>query len=132
MKQFKISLEYLVGSHATKKLQRLLKQYFAGKKVSFDLRLDLSSGTKFQQKVWLALKKIPYGETRSYRWIANQIGKPKAVRAVGNALGANPLPIILPCHRVIASDGTLGGFGGGLKWKRHLLKLEKEGRRAAP
>ncbi len=87
--------------------------------------MDLSSGTSFQQKVWRALTKIPRGQTRSYAWVARQIGKPKAVRAVGAACGANPVPVIVPCHRVIASDGSFGGFGGGLPMKRQLLRLER-------
>ena len=86
--------------------------------------MDLSSGTSFQQKVWRALTKIPRGQTRSYKWVAQKIGKPNATRAVGTACGANPVPVIIPCHRVIASDGSLGGFGGGLPMKRRLLRLE--------
>jgi O-6-methylguanine DNA methyltransferase len=105
-------------------LGRQLKAYLAGKPVRFNYRLDLSSGTPFQQKVWRAMLTIPRGETRSYAWIAKRIGKPKAARAVGAACGANPVPIIVPCHRVLASDGTLGGFGGGLALKKQLLKLE--------
>lgn len=101
-----------------------LKAYLSGKAVRFNCRLDLSAGTAFQQKAWRAMLTIPRGETRSYAWIAKKIGKPRAARAVGAACGANPVPIIVPCHRVIASDGSLGGFGGGLPLKRRLLKLE--------
>jgi O-6-methylguanine DNA methyltransferase len=90
--------------------------------------MDLSSGTDFQRRVWRALQKIPRGQTRSYGWVARKIGRPKAARAVGTACGANPVPIIIPCHRVIASDGSLGGFGGGLPLKRRLLALEKAAR----
>ena len=86
--------------------------------------MDLSSGTDFQRKVWSTLRKIPRGQTRSYAWLAQQVGKPKATRAVGAACGANPIPVVIPCHRVIASDGSLGGFGGGLPIKRRLLQLE--------
>ena len=86
--------------------------------------LDLSTGTVFQQKVWNALSKIALGDTRSYAQIAKAIRKPKAVRAVGGACGANPIPVLIPCHRVLASGGGLGGFGGGLKWKRLLLARE--------
>ena len=86
--------------------------------------MDLSNYTPFQRSVWKALQKIPVGETRSYQWVAKKIGKPKAVRAVGQAVGANPIPIIIPCHRVIRSDGTIGGFSSGLKWKRFLLTTE--------
>ena len=81
-------------------------------------------GTPFQKKVWKAIATIPYGETRSYKWIAQKIGHPKAVRAVGQACGANPFPFIIPCHRVVASNGKIGGFSLGLKLKRRLLKLE--------
>lgn len=101
-----------------------LQRYSSGRPVHFKLPLDLTCGTPFQQKVWRALCKIPRGQTRSYAWIARQIGQPKAARAVGAACGANPIPIIVPCHRVIASDGSLGGYSGGLERKRQLLKLE--------
>ncbi len=85
--------------------------------------------TPFQRKVWNAVKAIPYGETRSYKWVAKKIGNPKAARAVGQALKRNPLLIIIPCHRVICSDGKLGGFSQGLKKKRELLKLERQSHR---
>lgn len=85
------------------------------------------AGTPFQKKVWRAIQKIPYGETRSYLWIAKKIGKPKAMRAVGQACGANPLPLLIPCHRVVASHQKIGGFTGGLLLKRRLLQLEKQG-----
>jgi len=100
-----------------------LKAYFRGKLQRFDLRLDLH-GTRFQQKVWRALRSIPYGQTRSYRDVACKIGSPKAVRAVGGATGRNPVAIVIPCHRVIAADGSLGGFGCGLPTKRLLLGVE--------
>ena len=109
---------------ATGKFSRQLQAYAAGKAIKFGCRLDLSAGTPFQQKVWRALQTIPRGETRSYAWVAKAIGKPKAARAVGAACGANPVPIIVPCHRVVASDGSLGGFSGGLALKKRLLKLE--------
>jgi methylated-DNA-[protein]-cysteine S-methyltransferase len=101
-----------------------LKLYFNGYKTSFPDDLDLSAGTEFQRKVWEATRLIPYGETRSYSWIAEKIGNRNAVRAVGHALGQNPLPIIIPCHRVLNKDGGLGGYGGGLELKRYLLWLE--------
>lgn len=107
-------------------LARKLHQYAEGKPVHWEIPVDLSTGTIFQRKVWHALTKIPYGETRSYGWIAKQIGKPKASRAVGAACGANPVPVIVPCHRVIAGDGSIGGFGGGLPMKRRLLALERD------
>ena len=97
--------------------------YFRGELREFDLPLD-PSGTAFQQQVWAAVARIPYGETCSYGEIAAAIGKPAAVRAVGLANGANPLPIVIPCHRVIASDGSIGGYSGGLTIKHRLLALE--------
>ena len=100
------------------------KVYFAGGKVNFPDELDLSGATPFQHRVWESTRFIPYGETRSYLWVARQIGRPGAVRAVGQSLGKNPLSIIVPCHRVIASDGGLGGFGGGVEMKKYLLRLE--------
>jgi methylated-DNA-[protein]-cysteine S-methyltransferase len=105
-------------------LKRQLQRYVAGQPVRWKVPLDLSSGTEFQQKVWRVLTTIPRGETRSYGWVAKKVGKPKASRAVGAACGANPVPIIVPCHRVIAGDGSLGGFGGGLPMKRQLLRSE--------
>lgn len=102
---------------------RQLRLYFTGELQTFDLPLDLI-GTEFQKRVWGALVTIPYGETRSYSEIAAQIGAPRAVRAVGAANGRNPIPIIVPCHRVIGASGNLVGFGGGLEWKRLLLGLE--------
>lgn len=86
--------------------------------------LDLSGGTKFQRSVWAALRKIKVGATQSYREIAAVIGNPKAVRAVGGACGANPIPLLVPCHRVLAANQKLGGFSGGLEWKRKLLAIE--------
>jgi methylated-DNA-[protein]-cysteine S-methyltransferase len=102
---------------------RQLGEYFAGRRQIFDLPLD-PQGTDFQKKVWLALREIPYGQTASYGQIARKIGMPTASRAVGAANGRNPIPIIVPCHRVIGADGTLTGFGGGLANKSLLLSLE--------
>lgn len=107
--------------------EQQLKGYFAGKRKTFSVALDLN-GTEFQKKVWAALLTIPCGETRSYGQIASQIGKPKAVRAVGAANGRNPCSIIVPCHRVIGSTGKLTGFGGGLEAKAYLLELEADNR----
>jgi methylated-DNA-[protein]-cysteine S-methyltransferase len=101
-----------------------LGAYFAGERTEFDLELDLV-GTDFQRRVWEALLTIPYGETRSYGEIAKQIGAPGAFRAVGLANGHNPIGIIVPCHRVIGSNGSLTGYGGGIDRKRALLELEK-------
>jgi O-6-methylguanine DNA methyltransferase len=105
---------------------RQLEAYFAGRLRNFDLPLDLQ-GTPFQLSVWRRLVDIPYGETRSYRDIAAAIGKPTAVRAVGAANGANPVAIVVPCHRVIGANGKLVGYGGGLHWKQRLLELERGG-----
>ena len=105
---------------ATKKQ---LEQYFAGKRTSFDIPLDLE-GTDFQRQAWLALCRIPFGKTISYGQQAKNIKKPKAFRAVGSANGKNPIPIIVPCHRVVAGDGSLGGYSLGLKMKKQLLALE--------
>ena len=100
-----------------------LQQYFAGDRETFSVPLA-AQGTEFQQGVWAALRAIPFGETCSYRDIAESIGNPKAVRAVGAANGRNPIPIIVPCHRVIGSNGSLTGFAGGLAAKQQLLSLE--------
>ncbi|WP_168383797.1 MULTISPECIES: methylated-DNA--[protein]-cysteine S-methyltransferase [Acinetobacter] len=105
--------------------QQQLNEYFQGQRQSFELPLDFE-GTEFQKKVWQALLNIPFGETRSYRQIAEQVGSPKAVRAVGAANGQNPISIIAPCHRVIGSGGKLVGFAGGLDNKEILLKLEQQ------
>lgn len=105
--------------------QRQLTAYFAGKLKKFSLKLDFT-GTDFQKKVWAALLTIPYGETRSYKQIAIQIGNPKAVRAVGAANGKNPISIVAPCHRVIGSNGKLTGFAGGLETKATLLAIESK------
>ncbi len=117
-------------NHATRSpdlfddLMERFKSYLSGHKLAFPDKLDLSGATPFRREVWQATRLIPYGETRSYAWVANQIKKPKAARAVGQALGRNPLPVIVPCHRVVASGGKLGGFTGGLDMKRRLLCLE--------
>ena len=107
-----------------------LNAYFAGERQVFDLEaFELPCafhGTEFQRKVWQALIRIPYGNTYSYGDIARHIGRPNAVRAVGAANGANPIPIIVPCHRVIAANGALHGFGGGLELKQRLLQLEQD------
>ena len=104
---------------------RQLQAYFSGELKEFDLPLAME-GTEFQLRVWNALRAIPYGETISYALLAERIGNPKAVRAVGLANGSNPIPIIVPCHRVIGSDGSLTGFGGGLSTKKMLLELENK------
>jgi methylated-DNA-[protein]-cysteine S-methyltransferase len=108
-----------VLAHAVEQLE----EYFAGERREFDLPLA-PAGTEFQLACWTALAEIPYGETRSYGQQADRIGKPDRARAVGAANGANPIAIVLPCHRVIGADGSLVGFGGGLETKRRLLDLE--------
>ena len=122
----KLSTAKSVSSKANDHLtqtERQLREYFAGKRKKFSIKLDIS-GTEFQESVWYALNKIGYGKTVSYAQQAKLVRKPKAFRAVGSANGKNPVAIILPCHRVIASNGTLGGYGGGLAIKRKLLALE--------
>ncbi|HKV62251.1 MAG TPA: methylated-DNA--[protein]-cysteine S-methyltransferase [Candidatus Acidoferrum sp.] len=104
---------------------RQLQAYFRGELQEFDLPLAME-GTAFQLRVWNELRAIPYGETISYAQLAGRIGNPKAIRAVGSANGSNPIPIIVPCHRVIGSDGSLTGFGGGLPTKKMLLELENK------
>lgn len=130
------SIEYVKKHHvrpanAEEKETPLLKQaakelteYFEGKRRHFNLPLD-EQGTDFQKCVWAALREIPYGETRSYKEIAEKAGSPKGCRAVGMANNRNPISIVTPCHRVIGADGTLTGYGGGLDIKKKLLELEK-------
>lgn len=108
--------------------QRQLQEYFAGRRRAFNLPLDLSAGTPFQQAVWQALLQIPFGATASYGELARSIHKPSAVRAVGAANGRNPVSIIVPCHRVIGGSGALTGYAGGLANKQVLLTLEAGGR----
>jgi methylated-DNA-[protein]-cysteine S-methyltransferase len=105
--------------------EELLGKYFDGVPVYFDIELDLGAGTPFQRCVWETALRIPYGQVQSYGWIAREIGNPNAMRAVGGAMAANPLAIIVPCHRVVRSDGGLGGYGGGLHWKQKLLAMEQ-------
>ncbi len=101
-----------------------LRKYLDGERVSFDVEVDLSLGTPFQQSIWRLTRKIPYGRLVSYKRLAEQYGNPLCARAVGNALGANPIPIVIPCHRVIRHDSSLGGFSSGVKWKKRLLAIE--------
>ena len=116
--------EWSEGDNAALQATRAqLGEYFSGTRTNFDLPLA-PQGTPFQQEVWHTLATIPYGETISYAQLAQRIGKPTAMRAVGAANGRNPLPIVLPCHRVIGADGSLTGFGGGLPTKQFLLQLE--------
>jgi len=105
-------------------LPQRLRRYLEGEPVDFPDKLDLVEATRFQQNVWQIVRTIPYGETRSYGWVANKLDSPKAARGVGQALTRNPLPIVIPCHRVISSNGSLGGFSGGVEIKEFLLHLE--------
>ena len=120
-----VRADWIESPAKTARDARQLEEYFAGHRRQFDLALDFR-GTEFQKRCWQELLKIPYGETCSYAAIARAIGNPRAVRAVGLANGQNPIPIIVPCHRVIGSDGSLTGYGGGLEIKRKLLELEGE------
>ena len=101
-----------------------LLAYLKGSRKGFTLELD-PAGTEFQKEVWNALREIPYGETRSYKQIAERTGRPKACRAVGQAANKNPLPIVIPCHRLVGANGSLTGYAGGLEMKRYLLELER-------
>jgi methylated-DNA-[protein]-cysteine S-methyltransferase len=104
--------------------RRELSEYFEKGRQEFACRTEFQEGTEFEKKVWQTLREIPYGETRTYKWLAERIGKPHACRAVGNALGKNPIPIIFPCHRVIETDGSIGGYSLGTDMKRRLLEIE--------
>ena len=118
-------LENNDSNHVLKSAVKQLKAYFSGTRREFDIPLR-PVGTVFQEEVWLALRSISYGETVSYSDIAKQIGRPKAVRAVGAAIGKNPLSLMIPCHRVIGANGKLTGFAGGLSTKEFLLNLENQ------
>lgn len=109
-----------------KKIILLIEDYFQGKKVKFNIPYDISVLPLFTQSVLKETKKIPYGSTITYSELAQKIGKPKACRAIGQALASNPLPIIIPCHRVIRKDGSLGGFSAGFRWKKLLLDIENK------
>lgn len=111
------------SSPLTDRVAQQLKEYFQGQRQTFDLPLR-AKGTPFQEKVWQALSQIPYGQTRTYKEIAEAIGNPKATRAVGMANNRNPLAIVVPCHRVIGTNGQLTGYAGGIHIKAHLLELE--------
>ena len=121
--QEEIGADQKEGSLYLEKTLRQLEEYFAGSRRSFDVPLSLK-GTEFQKKVWHALKEIPYGHTACYQEVAAMIGNEKASRAIGNANHHNPVVIIVPCHRVIRADGSIGGYGGGVERKKYLLNLE--------
>ena len=129
-KRFVISLEKYLDDKAERSSSKLknevkqVQEYFAGKRKTFDMKVFLK-GTSFMTKAWVALSKVKYGETISYSELAEKAGNKKAVRAAATSCAKNPLPVIIPCHRVIAKDGSLGGFGGGIELKKKMLKLEK-------
>ncbi len=116
--------EIIRDDNALRGVKKNLLDYFNGYPVSFKVPLDLSIGTQFQRKVWRKVREIPYGELRSYKWVAQSIGSAHASRAVGNAVGRNPVAPIVPCHRVVCSDGSLGGYTSGTAIKKRLLNLE--------
>ncbi|NIA28428.1 MAG: methylated-DNA--[protein]-cysteine S-methyltransferase [Actinobacteria bacterium] len=118
------AVQFEKNEKAFASLKAKLDQYFLGEKTEFDEPLDLPDGTDFQKQVWDKIREIKYGHTKTYKQIAHEIGNAKAVRAVGTATGANPVPIVIPCHRIIGSNGKLGGYGGGLDVKDALLRLE--------
>ena len=130
---FSFEVERMFGSAGTrddaffKDIRQQIEEYLAGRRLVFRLPLDIDFGTPFQRRVWKALMSIPYAQTMTYRDVAAAIGQPSAMRAVGGANGMNPLPIVIPCHRVVASDGP-GGYSGGLKTKKRLLELEAKTR----
>ncbi len=107
-------------------LEDKIKGFFGGKKVDFGERIDFPKSTPLEKRIWKAMRKISYGQTRSYKWLATEVGNKKLARAVGGACSKNPVPIIIPCHRVIRSDGSLGGFSGGTGKKRKLLSIERQ------
>lgn len=117
------------GTHDTGEhlgtITQQLDEYFSGQRTTFDMHIDLSEITDFRRAVLEHLVTIPYGETRTYTQVAEAVGRPRAVRAVGSACATNPVPIVIPCHRVLRSDGSLGGYAGGLDMKRTLLELEQ-------
>lgn len=121
---FKKPGEILRKGKAPSLIKKELEEYFEDGREEFTQQIGFNKGTEFDKKVWLSLKDIPYGDTRTYKWLAEKIGKPNAFRAVGQALGRNPIPILLPCHRVIESDGSIGGYSAGIHIKRRLLKIE--------
>ncbi len=103
---------------------RELSEFFNGKNHTFSQKIRFLTGTDFEKKVWTALREVPFGETKTYKWMAEKVGHPSATRAVGRALSKNPVPIVLPCHRIIESDGSIGGYSSGVNIKIRLLKME--------
>lgn len=114
------------SSSLVEQARQQLAEYFDGQRVVFQLPVDLQHCSDFETAVLQATREIPYGEVRSYKWIAERIGRPRAMRAIGNALHKNPVPIVIPCHRVVKSDGSMGGYAFGAEWKTRLLHLERD------
>ena len=121
---FKRHTEVIRKGEAPSLIRKELREYFEKGRQAFTQKIDFAKGTGFDRSVWLALKEVPYGETRTYKWLAEKLGNPAASRAVGQALSRNPIPILLPCHRIIESDGSIGGYSAGSDIKRRLLELE--------
>ena len=119
-----VVVEAATDARALSNVVGRLIRYFEGERVDFPDSLDLDGSTTFYREVWRVTRSIPHGERRSYAWVARELGRPQASRAVGQALGRNPFPIVVPCHRVVGSNGALCGFGGGLAMKQQLLELE--------
>lgn len=119
-------ISYNIGDFSLSSLRRALSDYFTGRAVKFDFLLDLSEFSQFERDVYGTIRKIPYGEVKSYQEVAKEVSKVKASRAVGNALAKNPIPVMVPCHRVVGKNSRVGGFSAGLDWKKRLLELEKK------
>ena len=119
--------EFVESRHDFSELAEQIAAYFACERVHFDCEIDVDTATAFEKKTSQAAREIGYGELQTYGWLASRIGQPKAYRAVGQALGRNPIPIIVPCHRVIGSDGSMRGFGCGVEWKLRLIDMEHYG-----
>ncbi len=115
---------YLKKTEDAAAAKKELTEYFGKGRRDFTFETAFTEGTDFERLVWDTLREVPYGETRTYKWMAQKVGKPHAFRAVGNALGKNPIPIIFPCHRIIESDGSIGGYSSGTDIKRRLLEIE--------
>ena len=125
-KQFECHPDWIFNRDFFRDVEKQIQEYMEGKRDKFEVKIH-PEGTDFQQKVWQALQDIPYGALRSYGEIAKAVGNPKAARAVGAANGKNPIPLIIPCHRVVGSDGTMTGFGSGIDIKEKLIQLERRG-----
>jgi len=122
--EFKKPTEVMRKGVAPPLIRKELREYFENGREEFTQKIGFMKGTEFDMNVWLTLQEVPYGETRTYKWLAEKVGKPAASRAVGQALSRNPMPILLPCHRIIESDGSIGGYSGGADIKRRLLEIE--------